>query len=165
MRKYKKLWLGLISVGLALLVFIILMLIQQSMRKEPIYDEVLIANTTETTTEMIREAPLQEYAEYECLTWISISVKELYEGVAGTLREGDYIDIYTLWKEGEEVRSQLLAEHVRIKETFNTQGVQIDAGKEGLSQLIVVPIEKNQVSVFYEMLAKGNIRIAKYEET
>ncbi len=165
MKKYKKLWLGITSIGLAVLVFIVLMLIQQSVNKKVTYDEMLVVNATETTEETAEEAYLQEYDGYECLTWVSISIKELYEGVAGTLREGDYIDIYTVWKEGEEVCSQRLAEHVRIKETFNAQGVQIEDEKEGLSQLIVVPIEKEQVSVFYEMLAKGNIRIAKYEET
>lgn len=214
MKRYKKLWLGLTSVGLAVLVFMVLLLVQQSAKKGPVYEEVLCAKSaieqsvviTEQNISQyveIKKVPvdylpegciktpaklygkvflgavskgsiltesmcadyLQDYQHYKCLTWISIPVKELYEGVAGSLKKGDYIDIYTLWKEGDEVRTQLLAERVRIRETYTAQGVQIEEGKEGLSQLLVIPVEKDQVSMYYEMLEKGSIRVAKYEET
>lgn len=214
MDKYKKLWLGIASVGMAVLMFLALLVVQQLAKKEPVYEEVLCAKqniadglvvTEENVSQYIEVqkipqeyvpevcvksqdelygkafegevtkgsiltevmcAPyLKDYEKYQCLTWISVPVKELYEGVAGSIRTGDYIDIYTLWKEGDVVTSKLLAEHVLVKETYTVQGVSIKEGDDGLSQLIVIPIEKEQVSIFYEMLAKGNIRIAKYEET
>jgi len=213
MKKYKKLWIGAISVGLALLIFMALLLVQQSAKKGPVYEEVLCAKRVIEQSVVITEqnisqyvewkmipveylpdayikAPaklygkmfcgtvskgsiltesmcveyLKEYQQYKCLTWISIPVKELYEGVAGSLQKGDYIDIYTLWKEGENICTQLLAEHVRIMETFTSQGVRIEEGEEGLSQLLVVPVEKDQVPMYYEMLAKGSVRVAKYGE-
>ena len=213
MQKYKKLWLGLMSVGLSLLIFLVLVVVQRSIKEEPVCEKVLCAKKEIPSDVFITEENVSQYVEvrsvpveylpdkylkatadldnkmfvlkvskdsiltenmmedfledggnYQTLTWVSIPIKELYEGVAGSLRAGDYIDIYTIWKEGEHMLSQLLAEHVRIKETYNAQGTLIGEGKTGLSQLIVIPLEKAQVATFYEMLAKGNIRIAKYEE-
>lgn len=214
MKKYKNLWIGVISVGLALLIFGVLLFVQKAMREEPVYEEVLCAKETIEAQVVITEANASQYLEmkklpvnfipersvkiasdlygqyflapvskgsiltegmsenfnkdyqsYDCLTWISVPVKELYEGVAGTIRKGDYIDIYSLWKEGDRMYSQLLLEHVRVQETFSAQGDSIKGKEDGLSQLIVVPIEKGQVAAFYEMLARGNVRIAKYEES
>ena len=214
MKKHKNLWIGIISVGLALLIFCVLLFVQKAMREEPVYEEVFCAKITIDDQVVITEENVMEYVEmkkvpvnfvpeqsvkllsdlygkvfltpvtkgsiltqkmsdnfnkdyqnYDCLTWISVPVKELYEGVAGTIRKGDYIDIYTLWKEDDRMYSQLLLEHVRVQETLSAQGDSIREKENGLSQLIVVPIEKGQVATFYEMLAKGNVRIAKYEES
>lgn len=106
------------------------------------------------------------YETYEDLTWISVPVEQLYEGVAGRLRAGDYIDIYSLSKNDETQGFQcsLLAEGVRIEAAYSQQGVWIgESSQEGLSQLIVIPMEKERVAWFYEVLAQGSIRIAKYE--
>ena len=214
MQKYKKLWLGLMSIGLSLLMFIVLVIVQRSMQEEPVYEKVLCAKKEITSDILLKEENISQYVEvrdipvtylpdgylkantkldhkmllfcvsegtvltknmiedflpkeekYQTLMWVSVPIKELYEGVAGTLRPGDYIDIYAVRKEGEEMQSNLLAEHVRIKETYNTQGTLVGDEKTGLSQLIVIPLEKKEVATFYEMLAKGNIRIAKYEES
>ena len=214
MKKHKNLWIGAVSVGLALLVFCVLLLVQKNMKEEPVYEPVLCAKerieeqvviTEENAskyveiknvpqdfvpeqsfkmvsdlygkmflstvtkgsvlTEVMCEKFNKDYKNYDCLTWISVPVKELYEGVAGSIRKGDYIDIYTLWKDGDAACSQLLLEHVRVQETFSAQGNSIEGNEDGLSQLLVVPIEKGQVATFFELLAKGNVRIAKYEET
>lgn len=214
MKKHKNLWIGIVSVGLALLVFCVLLFVQKRMKEEPVYEPVLCAKesidarvviTEENASKYIemKKVPVsfipeqsikmlsdlygevfltsvakgsiltegmsekfnKDYEDYDCLTWISVPVKELYEGVAGTVRKGDYIDIYTLWKEDDKMYSQLLLEHVRVQETFSAQGASIQGNEDGLCQLIVVPIEKGQVATFYEMLAKGNVRIAKYEES
>ena len=98
------------------------------------------------------------------MTWISVPIKELYEGVAGSIRVGDYIDIYMLCKENEEYRCSLVAERVRVEATYSDKGAVIgEDSQEGLSQLIIIPMEREQVALFYEVLAQGNIRIAKYE--
>ena len=132
-----------------------------------LYEQVFLTDVAKGSilTKGMSEDFHKDYQSYDCLTWVSLPVKELYEGVAGTIRKGDYIDIYTLWKEGDVMYSQLLLEYVRVQETYTAQGALIKGKEEGLSQLIVVPIEKGQVAHFYEMLAKGNIRIAKYEES
>ena len=106
----------------------------------------------------------KEYQGYEALTWVGIPIKELYEGVAGTIRTGDYIDLYTLWKEGDCMQSELLLDHVQVQAAFSAQGKKIEGNESGLTQLIVVPIERKEVAIFYEKLAKGNVRIAQYEE-
>ena len=214
MKKHKNLWIGIVSIGLALLVFCVLLLVQERMKEKPVYEAVLCAKegideqvviTEENAlryieikkvpvdyipektvkslsdlygqvfltpvakgsilTEWMSENFNKDYKKYDCLTWISVPMKELYEGVAGTIRKGDYIDIYALWKEDDRMYSQLLLEHVRVQETFSAQGASVKGKDEGLSQLIVVPIEKGQVGNFYEMLSKGNVRIAKYEES
>ena len=104
------------------------------------------------------------YANYQELSWISVPIKELYEGVAGSLRPGDYIDIYLLKEENGQYSCEVLEERVPIASTYTTQGAAIEGdNEEGLSQLIVIPIEKQKAAQFYERLAQGNIRIAKYE--
>ena len=140
----------------------------KSMRElSDLYGKIFLTSVTKGSilTDGMCESFNKDYQNYDCLTWISVPVKELYEGVAGTIRKGDYVDIYTLWKEDEKMYSQLLLEHVRVQETFSAQGTSIRENGEGLSQLIVVPVEKGQVAAFYEMLARGNVRIAKYEES
>jgi len=213
MNKNRKLWVGIISLGLAGLLFTVLLMIQSSMNKEPVYEEILrvknqISRNTRITeenfalylekakvpvewlpegylsdknqvydrvfqsdvskgsivTEVMAEAHESLYEDYGILTWISIPVKELYQGVAGSLRAGDYIDIYLLREENEVFQCSLLAERIRIEATYSDQGSAIqEDSKEGLSQLIVIPMEKSQVAVFFENMALGNIRIAKYE--
>lgn len=213
MNKNKKLWIGLISLVLAGLLFAVLLMIQRSINEEPVYEEVLRAKSAILQNTRITEENVEQYIEaikvpvdwlpevyftekeqvydsvfqsdvtqgsivtksmvraheslyqnYETLTWISIPIKELYQGVAGSLRAGDYIDIYLLCEEDEEFRCSLLAEKIRIEATYSDQGTVIrEDSVDGLSQLIVIPMEKSQTAVFFENLAQGNIRIAKYE--
>lgn len=213
MKKTKKLWIGIVSIVLALLLFSVLLVIQHSINKEPVYEKVLCAKRAIPAHIVITQQNIEQYVEekkipvdwlpegflterkqlqemvfqsqvsrgsiltssmcsayqeyydlYSELTWISIPIRELYEGVAGSLRSGDFIDIYTLWEEDKQVYCELLAEHIRIEATYSVQGAAVDEhNQEGLSQLIVVPMEQERVAVFYEKLAKGNIRIAKYE--
>jgi hypothetical protein len=104
------------------------------------------------------------YVGYQELSWISVPIKELYEGVAGSLRAGDYIDIYLVREEDDEYYCESLEERVPIAAAYSNQGIVIEGDdEEGLTQLIVIPIEKQKVASFYERLAQGNIRIAKYE--
>lgn len=213
MNKNKKLWIGVISLALALMLFAVLLIVQKSMQQEPVYEKVLCASTTipentkiteanidtyirakeipvewlpeDYTTApkqvlgMIAEVEISEgsmiigsmlrasreyYKTYEELTLISVPIGELYQGVAGSLRMGDYVDIYALYEEEKEYHCQLLAEHIRIEATYSDQGQAIGADNtEGLSQLIIIPMEREQVALFYESLARGHIRIAKYE--
>ena len=213
MNKNKKIWIGVISLGLALLLFTVLLMIQQSMMEKPVSEWVLCAKTkipenvvlTEENislyTEkqeipvmwlpegyvseeqqlygMISEAEIAKgsilsnavfavydeyYEDYQELSWISVPIKELYEGVAGSLRPGDYIDIYLIWEEDKEYFCESLEERVPIASAYTNQGATIEADNEdGLCQLIVIPIEKEYAAQFYQKLAQGNIRISKYE--
>ncbi len=213
MNKNKKLWIGVISLVLAFLMFSVLFMIQKSMQEEPVYAEVICVKDTVSQNMVITEQNVKQYfevrnipvdwlpsdylsdmeslhdmvlgtklsagtiltksmvaghreyyKEYQDLTWISVPIKELYEGVAGSIRVGDYIDIYMLCKENEDYRCSLVAQRVRVEATYSEQGAEIsEDSQEGLSQLIVIPMERDQVALFYEILAQGNIRIAKYE--
>ena len=213
MNKHKKVWIGAISLVLALLLFMVLLVIQQSMREEPESKWVLCAKqeipskiilTEENIVQYTekKEIPVmylpegyissveqlhgmitngvvakgsilgreafavydEYYTEYKELSWISVPIKELYEGVAGSLRPGDYVDIYVLREEEKEYICEVLEERVPIAATYSSQGTIIESdNKAGLSQLIVIPIEKGDAAQFYERLAQGNIRIAKYE--
>lgn len=213
MNKNKKLWIGVVSLVLAFLVFSVLLMIQKSMYKEPIYEEVIcvknavvenviiteqnanqyfeerrvptdwipsnyisdkeslygmvlktdLSSGTILTKNMVREYQ-EYYKEYENLTWIGVPIKELYKGVAGSIRSGDYIDIYILRKEEEIYDCSLIAKGVRVEAAYSEQGLEIkNDSPDGLSQLIIIPMEQEQVAVFYESLAQGDIRIAKHE--
>jgi len=214
MNKNKKLWIGIISLALAILIFAIFLIIQSSMQEEPDYQQVLCAKTwipqhTHITEEnakqylelkaipvewlpekcltdwqkvydkvwktdmskgtLLTDAFLEEYQalyrQYQELTWISVPIKELYQGVAGSLRTGDYVDVYFIGQQEENVKCEILTERVRIAQAYSSQGQTITEDKaEGLTQLIVIPMEKAKVAAFYEKLSQGNIRIAKYEE-
>ena len=213
MNKNKKLWIGIISLTLAILLFAILLIVRSSMQEEPEYKTVLCAKTSISEdmqiTQKNAEQYLEEkavpsewlpedyitewkqiydmvlktdisagtvmtrsmvtayhelYANYRQLTWISVPIKELFQGVAGSLRIGDYVDIYSICQAEDQYQCNLLAERVRIEDSYNIQGVAVDENSpDGLTQLIVIPMEKEQVAAFYEKLAQGNIRVAKYE--
>lgn len=217
MNKNKKIWIGVISLGLALLLFGVLLMIQKSMMEEPVCERVVCAKTAipanvvltkdnlstyveekeipvmylpegyitseEVLKGMVAEGEISQgsilckatftpheayYDSYQELTWISVPINQLFEGVAGSLRAGDYIDIYLLRKEEGEEQEQfvceLMAERVRIEATYTSQGEGIGAESvTGLSQLVVIPMERGNTAQFYEKLAQGNIRIAKYE--
>lgn len=136
--------------------------------KAELYEQVSEVTLSEgmiLTEELFTEYE-KYYDVYEDLTWISVPVEQLYEGVAGRLRAGDYIDIYSITKneEAQGFQCSLLAEGVRIEAAYSQQGVWIgESSQDGLSQLIVIPMEKERVAWFYEVLAQGSIRIAKYE--
>ena len=213
MNKNKKIWIGVISLGLALLLFGVLIMIQQSMMEEPPSKWVICAKANipenmvlteenislyvvkqdipvmwlpegyltsiEQLYGMISEAEIakgsilcssvfndyeQYYEGYQELSWVSVPIRELYEGVAGSLRQGDYIDIYLIQESDKQYSCEMLQERVPIAAAYTNQGAAIKAdNKEGLCQLIVIPIEKEYAARFYEKLAQGNIRIAKYE--
>lgn len=134
-------------------------------QKEHLLGKVLktsLTSGTVLTTAMVTEY-CEYYKDYEELTWISVPIHELYEGVAGSLRIGDYIDIYALSEENEEYSCRMVAERVRVEAAYSERGDGIETNSpEGLCQLIVIPMEKEHVALFYETIAKGNIRIAKY---
>lgn len=213
MNKKKKVGIGVISLILAIMLFIVMMIIQQSMKEKPESRWVLCAregiprsvvlteenislytekkeipvmwlpegyiSSIEQLKGMISEVKIAKgsilnqadfttyeeyYAGYQELSWISVPIKELYEGVAGSLRTGDYIDIYLVKEEDKQYFCEVLEERVPIAATYNNQGTVIsEDSTNGLTQLIVIPIEKQNVAQFYERLAQGNIRIAKYE--
>ena len=209
MNKNKKLWVGIISLTLALLLFVKKSLEEEQecatvfraksdmmenmlltkdnfdqyveeqavpvdwipkgyvTGQQQIYNTVL--NTDITEGSILTEANLTAYTEvykgYKQLSWIGVPIKELYEGVAGSLRAGDYIDIYSICQAEQQYQCSLLAERVRIEAAYDNQGTIIsESSSNGLTQLIVIPMEKEQVAIFYEDLARGNIRVAKYEE-
>ncbi len=131
-----------------------------------VYGKVIKADLSAGTILTNKSMKIYEdyYAGYRQLTWISVNVEELFAGVAGTLRTGDYIDVYSLYPQEDEIKCSLLAEKVRIASVYNSSGASIEPDDtKGLSQLIVIPMEKEQVSLFYTSLAQGKIRIAKYE--
>lgn len=213
MNKTKKIWIGLISLLLALLLFVALMIVQKSAQKKPesvwvlcakeripenvvldeknisLYTEKkeipvmwlpedyfeaedelegLIAEVSIAKGSILSETDFFVYSEYyekyQELSWISVPIEELYEGVAGSLRPGDCIDIYLLKEENGEYFCEILEESVLIAATYSSQGVGIDVESEdGLCQLLTIPIEKEKAAGFYEKLAQGNIRIAKHE--
>lgn len=214
MKSKKKIWIGIVSLVLALLLFAALLLIEASMKKEPPYKRVVcvkektapgtryqehnieellemknvpesllpegcllsleeaanaVTQSSLSKGSILTKAVLKEYEDYyeayDCLTWVSLPLEQLFEGVAGTLRPGDYLDIYTIREQEEAFHCELLAGRVRVESAYTSQGVKVTTqDTDSLCQLLVIPMEQGKVSLFYEQLAQGKIRIAKYEQ-
>lgn len=217
MKHKKRLWIGIASLTLTVLLFLAILTIQKAQQKEPVCQKVLrarvdisarlvldeenmteyleifeipevwlpkeyisdlellkgvISNTEITAGTIITRGMFSEYETYyeiyEEPVWVSFSIDRLFQGVAGSLRRGDLIDIYCLKEEGQLFSCVLVAERVRIENACTSQGISIGPSGSGeLAQLITIPMENRKVPEFYEMLAEGDIRIAlhKNQET
>ena len=63
MNKKKKLWIGVISLVLAFLMFSVLLMIQKSMQKEPVYAEVICVKDTVSENMVITKQNVNQYFE------------------------------------------------------------------------------------------------------
>lgn len=114
---------------------------------------------------------------------ISFSLNDLGSVVSGTLREGDYINMYGLQQtevvrespDGQvsyyadtvqelRVTQSYTFEHIMITKVFNSSGAAISTEDEvGASTLFNVTISEKDAQKFAEMLANCTVRLAKVE--
>lgn len=114
---------------------------------------------------------------------ISFSLNDLGSVVSGTLREGDYINMYGLQQtevvrespDGQvsyyadtvqelRVSQSYTFEHIMITKVFNSSGAAISTEDEvGASTLFNVTISEKDAQKFAEMLANCTVRLAKVE--
>lgn len=90
-------------------------------------------------------------------TDISITVNNISKALAGTLRQGDFIDISVLLSEtGQNVK---MINHVYIKEAYDGAGVVAGRDSETPSIMLLITLDKEDLGWFYEATNKGDIRI------
>ncbi len=113
------------------------------------------------TQSLVRTIP-DIYGDYGELFWISVSAEQLTQAVAGTLRAGDVIDLYCVENGAEGVFCSLLQGNVRVERVLTKSGEQIASGDESsLAQLFVIPVEREDIPLFYEALYSGSLMIAR----
>jgi hypothetical protein len=108
---------------------------------------------------------------------VAFNIKDLSLGVAGTIREGDYINIYGLMKEKQvsgdgtysavteyKVNKYYTFKHVYVSKAFDGSGNIIDSleiqDTNAVTMMILV-ISEDDAEMFNEMLANCDIRVTK----
>lgn len=100
---------------------------------------------------------------------LSFSVKSLSDSVSGTIREGDYINIYGM-RNGYNAAGEVIIatntsytfKHIYIEKAYDGSGVAIDStDKESEALMFTVIIEEDDVNLFNEMVANCTLKLVK----
>jgi len=100
------------------------------------------------------------------MVFLSIDMEALDQSVAGTLRAGDRIDIYTVKKEQDKdaAVTEVLSS-VIIERSYTGSGISIQKeDTTSIAQYIIIPIHKDAVEAFYEALESKKIQIVKHPD-
>ena len=95
---------------------------------------------------------------------LGVDMEALDQSVAGTLRAGDEIDIYTVKVEDDEhVTVEKALGGVTIERSYTSTGVAITKeDTTSIAQYITIPVHKDAVDTFYQSLEEGRIEIVKH---
>lgn len=95
---------------------------------------------------------------------LGVDMEALDQSVAGTLRAGDEIDIYTVKVEDDErVTVEKALGGVTIERSYTSTGVAITKeDTTSIAQYITIPVHKDAVDTFYQSLEDGRIEIVKH---
>lgn len=100
---------------------------------------------------------------------LSFQVGNLSDSVSGTIREGDYINIYGM-KNGKNSDGEVVLltnqtytfKHIYIERAYNSAGDIIDtADKNSEALMFTIIIEEDDVALFNEMVANCNLKLVK----
>lgn len=100
---------------------------------------------------------------------LSFQVGNLSDSVSGTIREGDYINIYGM-KNGKNADGEVVLltnqiytfKHIYIEKAYNSSGDIIDsADKNSEALMFTIIIEEDDVALFNEMVANCNLKLVK----
>lgn len=107
--------------------------------------------------------------EYKDAKMVTISTNGLEQSVAGTLRIGDIIDIYSIEEkdlDGDgkaEVEAVLLKGGVTISRSYDASGVAISKDDTvSIAQIIMIPMDEKEVAEFLAGLENGTIKLIKH---
>lgn len=95
---------------------------------------------------------------------LGVNMKALEQSVAGTLRAGDVIDIYTVRQEEDDsVEIEKALEQVTIDRSYTGTGAVIRKEDDtSIAQYLTIPVHKEAVGAFYKALEDCKIEIVKY---
>ena len=97
---------------------------------------------------------------------LGVNMEALSQSVAGTLRTGDVIDIYTVKVEEDDVVVvEKALSKVTIDRSYTSAGVAILKDDESsIAQYITIPVHKDAVGTFYQALEDRRIGIVKHPQ-
>lgn len=95
---------------------------------------------------------------------LGVNMEALAQSVAGTLRAGDVIDIYTVKvEEDDSVVVEKALGSVTIDRSYTSAGVAILKDDDSsIAQYITIPVHKDAVGTFYQALEDRRIEIVKH---
>lgn len=114
---------------------------------------------------MITESMLGELSEnYGNAVLLGVNMEALEQSVAGTLRAGDEIDIYTVMVDEEDnVIVEKALSNVTIERSYTSAGVAIvKDDNDSIAQYITIPVHKDAVGLFYQALEERRVEIVKH---
>lgn len=103
-------------------------------------------------------------AEYGDAVLLGVNMEALAQSVAGTLRAGDKIDIYTVKvEEDDSVIVEKALGNVVIERSYTSAGAAIlKEDDSSIAQYITIPVHKDAVGTFYQALEDRRIEIVKH---
>lgn len=114
---------------------------------------------------MITKSMLGELRKsYGDCVLLGVNMEALAQSVAGTLRAGDVIDIYTVKVDEEKnVLVEKALGNVTIERSYTSAGAAIlKDDKDSIAQYITIPVNKDAVGLFYQSLENRRIEIVKH---
>ena len=114
---------------------------------------------------MITKSMLGELqADHGDAVLLGVNMEALAQSVAGTLRAGDKIDIYTVKVEDDEsVTVEKALSNVVIERSYTSAGAAIVKDDDAsIAQYITIPVHKDAVGTFYQALEDRRIEIVKH---
>ena len=97
---------------------------------------------------------------------LGVNMEALDQSVAGTLRAGDVIDIYTVMVDEEKnVLVEKALGNVTIERSYTSSGTSIlKDDNTSIAQYITIPVHKDAVGLFYQSLENRRIEIVKHPQ-
>lgn len=114
---------------------------------------------------MITKSMLGELQEsYGNVVLLGVNMEALAQSVAGTLRAGDVIDIYTVMvDEADNVVVEKALSKVTIDRSYTSAGVAIlKEDTDSIAQYITIPVHPDAVGTFYQALEDRRIEVVKH---
>ena len=102
--------------------------------------------------------------EYGDAVLLGVNMEALAQSVAGTLRAGDEIDIYTVKvEEDDSVTVEKALGNVVVERSYTSAGAAIlKEDDSSIAQYITIPVHKDAVGTFYQALEDRRIEIVKH---
>lgn len=117
------------------------------------------------TGSMITKSMLGELRKnYGDCVLLGINMEALAQSVAGTLRAGDLVDIYTVIVDEEKnILVEKALGNVTIERSYTSAGAAIlKEDKDSIAQYITIPVNKDAVGLFYQAIENRRIEVVKH---
>lgn len=95
---------------------------------------------------------------------LGINMEALAQSVAGTLRAGDLVDIYTVIVDEEKnILVEKALGNVTIERSYTSAGAAIlKEDNDSIAQYITIPVNKDAVGLFYQAIENRRIEVVKH---